>query len=545
MKKRLGLLLAVAMVAGCTAGCRSTTQTPEKPENSAAVSTRETDTSGTTADESTSANQYNGHDLSEKITLTFNVIDTEKQNMDERYDYLREKFNVDFNLISCSLNDSKEKARMWVSGGDMPDMMWSDIDNASELRSWIEGGALKELPDLSKYPNLLALKDMQQTDDSLKVDGADYFLTTIRDTEEINFLTTQAFIYRKDWAQQLGLYKEEYTWDEMLALAKAMVEQDPGANGAGKTIGVAGVGWAYPAFSGLQQISPSWNTFYQKDGAYVWGAEQPETIEGLKMAKEMYAENIVWSEQSLANTLDGPAKFQAGQAGILYHNLTYNNIGSIISGLKETYPGENVLDKVAIMNVKSPDGTNFALEATDAWGALCFRYDIDDAKLERFLCMLDYLASEEGIMLQQYGVEGKDYQLNNGEIEMLWDKDDNGNYICPYEVNSDRILSFARLFEFEKGSVEYASAETKEIMAQLKSYLTGANMNIGEIDYAFAAFSAPNKDQSNLASETREKMLELIISSEDIEADYTAWLASQTEKKDAVLKELNEGLLNQ
>jgi len=433
---------------------------------------------------------------------------------------------------------------MWVSGGDMPDMMWSDIDNASELRSWIEGGALRELPDLSEYPNLSALKDMQQTDDSLTTNGADYFITTIRDTEEINFLAMQAFIYRKDWAQQLGLYKEEYTWDEMLELAKAMVEQDPGANGAGKTIGVAGVGWAYPGFSGVQQISPNWSSFYKKDGAYVWGAEQPETLEGLKMAKKMYTENIVWSEQSLANTLDGPAKFQAGQAGILYHNLTYNNIQSIISGLKETYPGENVLDKIAIMNVKSPDGTNFALEATDAWGVLCFRYDIDDAELERFLCILDWLASEEGIMLQQYGVEGKDYQLNNGEIEMLWEKDDNGNYICPYEVNSDRILSFARLFEFEKGTVEYASSEAKEITTQLKTYLTGSNMNISKIDYAYSAFSAPNKDQNNLTSETREKMIELIISSDNIEADYTDWLASQAEKKDAVLEELNEGLLD-
>lgn len=543
MKKRLGLLLATAMVAGCMAGCRNTEAGTAEGENSAAVSTEETGSTAT--DDNTSANQYNGHDLSEKITLTFNVIDTEKQNMDARYDYLREKFNVDFNLISCSLNDCKEKARMWVSGGDMPDMMWSDIDNASELRSWIEGGALKELPDLSGYPNLAAFKDMQQTDDSLTVNGADYFITTIRDTEEINFLTTQAFIYRKDWAQQLGLYKEEYTWDEMLELAKAMVEQDPGANGAGKTIGVAGVGWAYPGFSGLQQISPNWNAFYQKDGAYVWGAEQPETLEGLKMAKKMYTENMVWSEQSLANTLDGPAKFQAGQAGILYHNLTYNNIVSIISGLKETYPGEDVLEKIAIMNVKSPDGTNFALEATDAWGSLCFRYDIGDAELERFLCILDWLASEEGIMLQQYGVEGIDYQLNNGEIEMLWEKDDNGNYVCPYEVNSDRILSFARLFEFEKGMVEYATSESKEIMEQLKTYLTGSNMNISKIDYAYLAFSAPNKDQSNLSSETREKMIELIISSDDIEADYADWLASQTEKKDAVLKELNEELLNQ
>ena len=92
--------------------------------------------------------------------------------------------------------------------------------------------------------------------------------------------------------------------------------------------------------------------------------------------------------------------------------------------------------------------------------------------------------------------------------------------------------------------MEYASSEAKEITTQLKTYLTGSNMNISKIDYAYSAFSAPNKDQNNLTSETREKMIELIISSDNIEADYTDWLASQAEKKDAVLEELNEGLLD-
>ncbi len=86
MKKRLVLLLVTVMAVGCLAGCQSAAPDTTEGKNTAAASTEETNNSS--EDEDTLVNQYNGHDLSEKITLTFNVIDTEKQNIDARYDYL-------------------------------------------------------------------------------------------------------------------------------------------------------------------------------------------------------------------------------------------------------------------------------------------------------------------------------------------------------------------------------------------------------------------------------------------------------------------------
>lgn len=528
MRKVIGVALVLCMLIGSMTGCSKDKEVKDTPQ-----------TQGTGSE--TQAPEQN---FDKKETISINIIDTDLQDKDRRYKYLEDKFNVEFNLISCSLNDVEDKNRIWVAGGDMPDVMWTEIENASELRSWAEGGAIRELPDLSKYPNLKKLKDLQKSDDTLQADNKDYFITTKRDQDRINNLETQAIVYRKDWAQKLGLYKESYTWDDMLEMAKAMVTQDPGENGKGKTLGMVGVGWAYPAFSGIQQISPYWSTFTEKDGKYVWGPELPETLEGIKMAKRMYDENIVWQEQSLAQTQDGPTKFYSGQAGILYHNLTYNNVLNLLNGLKETYPGKNVLDMVEVMNVTSPDGTKFAAEAIDSWGALCFREDIDEEKMDRMLSILDFMASDEGIMLQQYGVEGVDYTKENDQIKMLWDKDENGNYVSPYEVNSDRLLSLARLFEYEKSQAAYADPDTKVIEDQLEKFLTTGNITVQKIDYGFNSFSGPNKDQSNLETEVSDKITDLIIGSNDIEKEYKDWLDQQKDKKDDVLKELNDNLLN-
>ena len=483
----------------------------------------------------------------ETVTVKLNVLDTDKQNNDERYDLLREKFNIEFDLIACSLNDVKEKARIWVAGGDVPDAMWTDSSTSQfgELREWIDSGIFRPLPDLSAYPNLERVQNLIKADDALIVDGERYFLLAPRDSYQANFAAYERFIYRKDWAQALGLYHEDdvYTWDEMIDMAKAFVAEDPGENGDGKTIGLVAVGWAFPAMAGLQQYSPYWNNYVkQEDGTYVWGGNLPETVEGVKMVKRLHDEGVVWEDHALAQTLDGPSKFQAGQAGILYHNLMPANLTNVVNNLCAANPGKSAEDMIGVMKVKSPDGSYYIKQTEEYYGTVSFRYDISDEALDRMLSMLDYLASEEGRRLLINGVEGKDYEIVDGEIVCLWETDENGNAVSPYAVNSDRLLSWAMLGEYDLYFSPSTSKPVRNIGAQIIDFAKDPNGKIAYYDNELAAFSAPNKDKYDLATEARNKILELIVSSDDIEADYIAWTQEVAPKVQAVLEELNSGL---
>lgn len=128
--------------------------------------------------------------------------------------------------------------------------------------------------------------------------------------------------------------------------------------------------------------------------------------------------------------------------------------------------------------------------------------------------MLDYLASDEGKMLQQYRIEGKDYKLNGDKIEMLWDKDDKGLYISPCKPGSDGILSFTQLLEFQKGKTEYADPSAKAIWKEVEDYLNSVN-NLSKVDYDLRYFSGPVADKFNV--DVKSKTKEFLASSKNID----------------------------
>lgn len=91
------------------------------------------------------------------------------------------------------------------------------------MKSAIRDGQFWEIgPLLKDFPNLSKLKST--TNDNTKVDGKLY--TLYRGVD----IARQGLIYRKDWADKLGL-KPPANMDELYAMAKAFTENDPDGNG--------------------------------------------------------------------------------------------------------------------------------------------------------------------------------------------------------------------------------------------------------------------------------------------------------------------------
>ena len=54
------------------------------------------------------------------------------------------------------------------------------------------------------------------------------------------------------------------------------------------------------------------------------------------------------------------------------------------------------------------------------WSETYVPSSVDAAKLERIMMIMDYLYSDEGVMLTSYGFEGEDYEFDeNGNIVSL------------------------------------------------------------------------------------------------------------------------------
>lgn len=406
-------------------------------------------------------------DYSEHYTYTINMSGADKQPK-ESYKQICEKFNIDFEFIPITSGDWQEKTRIWMATGDMPDILWANIQNFN----------------FSEYRN---------------------------------------------WAQQLGLATDDnvYTWDQFLEIGKGMTQK------LGK-IGLVGSAGTYPHFSGMMQISPYWEQYTKVDGEYKWGMDLPETLDAIKMSKRIYDEGILWQDMVIATGSEGNDKFKAGEAGICFENCTPGTIKKYMDDMEKSGV-DNPYDKVAVMNVKAPNGYFWGQECMDYWTINCYNPDMSDEKLDRLLQMYDYMLSDtdEVKQLYRYGVEGKDYTLDDNGVPQLTNEDAS-NLVLSSLIYNDKAFNTENLRVPEKA---------RQMGQGVLDILNSDQCKPRQYDYPLYFFSAPNKDKYGLFYEDgRTKIKQIIMSSSNVDGDWEAWKATVRDKVQLVLDELNEGL---
>lgn len=482
-------------------------------------------------------------DTGEHYKYTMNVVEAEKHGKDAAYEYLTEKFNVEFEFYPISHGDWREKVRIWVAAGDMPDLMWVNISPADypDFLDWVNEEAIRELPSLDKYPNLKKLAEtMPSIEEVFTVDGKLYsWPSSTRKNIEGGDLSANQFFYRRDWAEKLGMANpnDEYTFDEFVALAKAFIEKDPGGNGPGKTVGMGSTTWAFPQVFGMIQVNPNWDTHYIRDGEFVWGMADPETLEGIKIAKKLFDDGVIWEDMIMAKGDEAKDKFLAGQLGIHYGGWGLFEIDSNRENIKKGFPDVDVETAVVPMFVKMLDGRLQAQKDNDFWSSTVFRKDLDDKKLERIMSLFDWVASDEGYEYATKGVKGVDWHEEDGKPVINPRDPSKENYILTTIVRSTGS------FLYEDPRVPQAAVETAKRSAARYSqddvYVRVLN---GKITY----FSAPEHDRIGVMyGESVSKIKEILFSSTNVEKDWNDYLESVKDKSQPVLDEYNTILLPQ
>ena len=175
-------------------------------------------------------------DLSKPVELSVAVwdiqsgFDAPNAKNDTVYNDLTKKFNVTFKPVNVSWNDWQEKAKVWAASKQLPDMFADDIDTGM-FQTWARQGVLKPLPDdLSPYPNLEKMMSNESVL-PLKVDGKFYSIPRFGGEDIGDARLSRRIRYRKDWAEQAGFTKEPQSFEEFLAMTKAVMKQHPGIAG--------------------------------------------------------------------------------------------------------------------------------------------------------------------------------------------------------------------------------------------------------------------------------------------------------------------------
>ncbi|MEK0312622.1 hypothetical protein [Cohnella sp. 56] len=529
-------LLGTALLASALSGCSKNSNADNKPAESKSAEASVQASQSAQAAGDTGAKSYD-----KKLTLNLGIFDATDFN-DDLSKYIEQQFNVDLKLTQIVWDSWSEQVNLLTASGDMPDVLVFDLkpETFGQYKKLVQQGVLRDIPVLDdSRPNLAKLRDSMPVVDQWKIDGKLYAWPKARGDNPYNMNSTMFVAYRQDWAKKLGMDKDQYTAQDVYELAKAMKEQDPGGNGAGKTIGYGDVGWGFGYLAGAFSNTPD---YMKQDGKYVWTQTDPAKAEGVAFMQKMYQDGVYWKDFFTAKDNDSRSQFVSGLMGVYADNLGVAAYNQLKKDFATANPNVNPDEAIKLMKVVGSDGKMFSEQWDNYWSASIFSANVSDEKMDRLLDIMDWSASEEGSKYFFYGMKGKDWDEAGGQIELKWGKDDNGK-LAPPKYNGAFLRTLALLNgDFQAVNPDVSETTRNEVLDMLKNQ-TEENTNLRKLDYSYQYFSAPNKDKyGSFADDKQTAIKQIVVSKKDAVQEWTAWTKSMQPKVDKVLEEMNNGI---
>lgn len=468
---------------------------------------------------------------------------------DALYDHINEMFNFKMEIWPMNWDNYHELPRIWMNSGDSPDTFVWDF-NYTDYLNWIDQGLIEPLPDdyEERYPNLAKTISTTSLTDFLKskADGKLYCMPHVqfRDPPSDPLFSNHVLTYRKDWAEKVGVtVGETITLDELFALAKKFVEEDPGENGEGNTIGLT-IRTEFLNIMVMSMFNKNFDDFYLNGDTYAWGPMDEATLEGLTYLKAQYDAGLIDKDFYTYSGNDYYDKFNSGKAGMMFGTGHGNEQNTIRIDFQVTNPDLNADEALGTAVVVANDGLWRGNEEPNYWTVSLFKKGIDPKVMDRILSIQDYLASDEGYRFVRMGIEGKDYQIVDGKFEALREKDPaTGIAVDIMNVYpSQRVWVFMSVLDDQWGMVNPELPEYIRTRVENAFKIKGAKNDYKVYDWEAELFTGPFSDK--FAVDFGENIVPDLITREgDLRANWEKFKADNQAMVDRVIAEMNEGIL--
>lgn len=413
MKKKLfsivSTLLAFCMVLTLAACGGSTDETSDA--STPAVSTQQ---------QSTAVGENAGPALpivKDKLTLKFlcyNWGDAVYGNDMPVFQELEKRTNIHLEWELLPAEDNLTKLNLIMVSGDLPDLIsFSDPDNSKKtFDKYSAQGALAPLDDLiDKFaPNIKSvLNNPPYEVPYLKAElkGPDGKLYSLPNMTQIH--TGEVFGIRQDWLDKVGMKVPETT-DDLYNVLKAFKDQK--VDGKGEVVGFCpdNAGKTLQDLTILMNAFGSHESFYvdKKDNTVKFGPMETNYKDGLAYCNKLYSEGLIDKNYINNNTDTFRAKASNNQIALFYA-WPMSGLGFCNTAVAKVDPNAKY---VAMLPLKGPNGDRFKERPQPV---MTPRTVITTANKhqEETIKYLDYIFSEEGNLLMNYGIEGKDYTLDS------------------------------------------------------------------------------------------------------------------------------------
>lgn len=222
-------------------------------------------------------------------------------------------------------------------------------------------------------------------------------------------------------------YKTPDTLLEFYRLARAFTLYDPDNNGQNDTVGYMSESnkdmdaWIYIAFDA------GWDQFVKDGESYTYSDITDGAMYATAFVTRLISEGYMSIDSLTADIGIKQSRFMNGKAGMMYAHNWYNVIASGLMAASSCSL-EEVRSKIAIVEPPAgKNGTHGGGGAQGFWQGFCINANMSNSRIRKCLEFYDYLLSDEGYTLLQYGVEGTHYEKDaDGKYKSLIPADDDG-----------------------------------------------------------------------------------------------------------------------
>ena len=319
---------------------------------------------------------------------------------------------VKLNITWISSEGAKEKVSTMIAGNNLPDIFSPGLS----VESLVEEGAIMALdPYIDQIANYT--RHLPASTEVAVRNVADGMLY------QVNMLTqvspAYAMVVRQDWLDNLGIETMPVTLDEWIEVWRKVRDEDANKNGDPNDeipfVDPPTFTSGNPGMSLLMSFGIESNgLWYVQDGTYSLVYSHERFGEYLELMRMLYSEKLIDQEVFTNNATAVATLFNSNSAFSGYQWAS--RCANTTTTLAATIPEVMLVPTVPIKGEGQMIPTR-----TLQGSAFVFSYELESnpAKLEAALKLINFMYSDEGIELTNFGLEGVHHTVVDGKKVLL------------------------------------------------------------------------------------------------------------------------------
>lgn len=441
-----------------------------------------------------------------ELTL-FSITDTRLDDT-EVWKKISEMTNIKIKTVSSSSNSDADTAlNTMLMSGNIPDLIFS-TNMKTFANEYGPDGAFAAIDELvsDETPNIKKQLERKEISSFItNYDGHAYYMCGVNpDT------VAQGWMIRQDWLDKLGL-KAPTNPEEFYNVLKAFKTQDPNGNGKSDEIPYLSRFGTVDDLDFIFNATPEWAV--DENGKVYYGPTRPEFKTAYENISKWYAEGLIDEEIYTRGAKSRDKLFGDNTGGIIHDwfgsTAQFNDIlGQDIPGFK--------LKAFAPPNEGNKEYTRRDVAITQgvAIGA-------ESKNKEYAIKLLDFLFSETGSRLMNFGIEGEQYDLVDGK-PIFKDSVINGDKTAVQILTELGACSlvYEQDYSYEE---QWMNEEAK---AGSDMYLSNGYLmtKFPGVTYSEEEYSKFNSIMTNVDTFRAERCQQWVFGSADVSSTFDAYL---------------------